>query len=274
MTSDDEWLHIEHFDPLTSPPPLVVVFVHGFSPYAAPYRHVGGALVEAGFAATFYDARGHGHSTGRRGYVRDFSDYTDDLAQVVALARAPYGDPPFALLGFSQGGAVVLDHLLRGEATPQPIGVVLAAPMLEIILPLGWWARVFAKIGAIVAPKLRVPNGIRPELITSNEEVLRAFWRDPLVHHVATPHWRDVVLRTLPRLRESATKLALPTLLLTAGRDRIVSPDAQHAFARSAPAGILEQRIYPNMNHEVFLDPGRDNVVNDVIKWLQGLPRS
>ncbi|HEY4186107.1 MAG TPA: alpha/beta fold hydrolase, partial [Polyangia bacterium] len=80
-----EWLHLEHFaPPPAAPPRLVVVFTHGFSPYATPYRHVAQALVEAGHAVTLYDVRGHGHSTGRRGHVEAFDDYVADLERVVA----------------------------------------------------------------------------------------------------------------------------------------------------------------------------------------------
>src|SRR5205085_1160262 len=123
---------------------LVVVFVHGFSPYATPYRHVAGALVQAGFAVTMYDARGHGHSTGRRGHVEHFSDYTDDLEGVVALARARHPGTPFALVGHSMGGAVVLDYeRLRatGPEEAKPLCVVAAAPMLEIALPVPFLKR-------------------------------------------------------------------------------------------------------------------------------------
>jgi len=269
-TPDDEWLHLEHFAPATRPR-LVVVFTHGFSSYGAPFRHVAQALVEAGFAITLYDARGHGHSTGRRGYVRDFSDYTADLARVVARAREPFPGVPFALMGHSQGGAVTLDYLLAPASPerPLPVCAVAAAPMLEIVLPIPRVKRVVDAIFGPLFPRVAVPNGITGEMVSRNEDIRAAFARDPLVHHVATARWFRTAEQAERRIRAAAPKLSVPTLLLTAGQDRIVSAQAQDDFARAAPANLLEQRHYPALYHELFLEPERDQVIADVVDWLR-----
>jgi alpha-beta hydrolase superfamily lysophospholipase len=267
-TPDDEWLHLEHFAPPT-PPRLVVVFTHGFSSYGAPYRHVAHALVEVGCAVTLYDARGHGHSTGRRGYVRDFSDYTDDLARVVARAREPFPGVPFALIGHSQGGAVTLDYVLSeaAEDRPRPVCAVAATPMLQITVPIPWFKRVVDAAFGPLFPRVAIPNGITARMVSRNEDIRTAFARDPLVHHVATSAWFRTAEKAEKRLLVSAPTLSVPTLLLTAGHDLIVSPQAQDDFARAAPPHLLEQRRYPALYHEVFLEPERDEVIAEVVSW-------
>lgn len=274
-TGDGGWLHVEHLDPFEAPS-LVVVFVHGFSPYATPYRHVAKALVDEGFAVTLYDARGHGHSTGQRGYIDRFSDYAADLERVVALACAAYPDTPFALIGHSQGGAVVLDYVLPEKVKanrPQPCCVVAAAPMLEIAIPVPWFKRVLSLIFGPLFPKLALGNGIKGELVSRNEEIRRAFGRDPLIHHVATARWFSEARATGQRLRALASKVTIPTLLLTAGQDLIVSAKAQNDFAAAATPGIVEQKSYPRLYHELFLEPERDEVIGDMVAWLQGQVR-
>lgn len=267
------WLHLEHFAPPTVAPRLVVVFTHGFSPYARPYRHVAQALVEAGHAVTLYDVRGHGHSTGRRGHVESFDDYTGDLEQVVARARAPFPDVPLALVGHSQGGAIVLDYLLPARPTPtrpMPAFAVAATPMLEIALPIPWFKRAANAVFGPLFPRLPLANGISGPMITRNEEIQRAFARDPLIHHVATSRWFGEAAKMQARVRGAAARLTVPTLLLTAGADLIVSPSAQDEFSRAAPPALLEQRTYPTLFHELFLEPERDRVIDDMRDWLDG----
>jgi len=268
-TPDDEWLHLEHFVP-PGAPRAVIVFTHGFSSYGAPFRHVAQALVEAGCAVTLYDARGHGHSTGQRGYVRDFADYVDDLARVVARAREPFPGVPLVLMGHSQGGAITLDYLLTGvsEERPRPICAVVVTPMLEIIVPIPWYKRVVNALFGPLFPRLAVPNGITADMASRNDVIRAAFPRDPLIHHVATARWFRTAGEAQRRIRAAAPHLAVPTLLVTAGADRIVSAAAQDDFARAAPAQLLEQRRYPALYHEVFMEPERDRVIADVVSWV------
>ena len=267
QTPDDEWLHLEHFVP-AGPARLVVVFTHGFSSYGAPFRHVAQAFVEAGCAVTLYDARGHGHSTGQRGYVRDFSDYAGDLGRVVARAREPFPGVPFALVGHSQGGAVTLDYLLSGADHPLPTCAAVATPMLEIIVPIPWYKRVVNAVFGPLFPRVAVPNGITAAMVSRNDIIRAAFERDPLVHHVATSRWFKTAEEAERRILAAAPELAVPTLLLTAGQDRIVSTRAQDAFARAAPPQRLEQRRYPDLYHEIFMEPERDRVIEDLVTWV------
>ena len=268
-TPDDEWLHLEHFVPAGAPR-AVVVFTHGFSSYGAPFRHLAHAFVESGCAVTLYDARGHGHSTGRRGYVRDFADYAADLALVAARARDLFPGIPFVLMGHSQGGAITLDYLLAGASAdhPLPACAVAATPMLEITVPIPWYKRLVNAIFGPLFPRVQVPNGITAEMVSRNPDIRAAFPRDPLVHHVATSRWFQTAEAGERRILASASKLSVPTLLVTAGDDRIVSVPAQDAFARAAPAQLLEQRRYPELYHEVFMEPERDRVIADVVSWV------
>jgi alpha-beta hydrolase superfamily lysophospholipase len=64
-----------------------------------------------------------------------------------------------------------------------------------------------------------------------------------------------------------AGQLAVPTLLLVAGRDRIVSTEAALAFAQAAGSAV-EVRRYQDLYHEIFLEPERERVLSDVANWL------
>jgi Lysophospholipase len=248
---------------------LALVMVHGFSAHCGLYRHVGAAFASAGIAVTQFDCRGHGRSGGRRGHIGDFDEYVDDLAVVVDWARQQDAGKPWALLGQSMGGAISLAFLLNKTGTERPSRLVLAAPWLKLKMKVSAPKQAAANVAARVFPTLTMPNGLTAENVSRNPVVLAGFDKDPLVHHVATAGWFMATLRAQARVRLRAKELNVPTLMLLAGGDRIVANEASLAFAREA-GSIVEVRNYPELFHEMFLEPEADAVLADISTWLAG----
>ena len=220
-----------------------------------------------GIAVTQFDCRGHGRSQGRRGHVDRFDDYHSDLSLVVRRACERTPGVPWALMGHSLGGAIVLDHVLRQQSHPQADRVVAVAPWLELKVKVSMPKRAAAEFFSHLKPTLTIENGIKAEDVSRTPEVVADFSRDPLVHHVATAGWFAGVLRTQAALRAMAARLQVPTLLLVAGQDRIVSTEASLAFAQAA-GSRAEVRLYRELYHDLFLEPEREQVVSDVADWL------
>src|SRR5579872_658878 len=95
-TADGLQLHAELWRPDQRAPIAVAVMIHGFSAHCGNYRHVAQQLAAGGVATWLFDSRGHGLSQGRRGFVRRFSDYSDDLDLMVTAARAEVPGVPVA----------------------------------------------------------------------------------------------------------------------------------------------------------------------------------
>jgi lysophospholipase len=259
-------LHLEHYRP-RGEARLTVVTVHGYSAHCGLYRHVGATLASAGMAVTQFDCRGHGRSAGRRGHIEDFGDYVEDLAMVVNWARQQAAERPWALLGHSMGGAISLAFVLDPNRREKPGRLVLAAPWLKLKMDVSVPKRAAANVAARIMPTLTMPNGLRAENLSRNPLVLTGFDKDPLVHHVATAGWFMATLRAQARIRLQAKELDVPTMLLVAGGDRIVANEANLAFARQAGA-VVEIRNYPELFHEMFLEPEADTVLADIAAWL------
>src|SRR5687767_10485380 len=175
-------LHVETFRPAAAPR-AVVVGLHGFSSHCGLLRHVGDALARAGFTAVFFDCRGHGCSTGRRGYIERFANYVEDLDMVVKRAREAHPGIPLLLLGHSQGATIVLDYVLG--AGGQADGLLLATPWLGLQLKPPALKLVLARLAGRLWPTLTMGNEIRARDVSRNPIVHANFDTDPLVHHVA-----------------------------------------------------------------------------------------
>jgi alpha-beta hydrolase superfamily lysophospholipase len=261
-------IHVEHCR-AHGKPRLCLVMVHGYSAHCGLYRHVGNAFAAAGIAVTQFDCRGHGRSGGIRGHVADFGDYVDDLAMVIAWARQQDLHAPWALLGHSLGGAIALTYCLDPTRSESPSRLVLAAPWLKLKMKVSAPKVAAANVAARVMPTFTMPNGLAAESLSRNPLVLAGFDKDPLVHHVATAGWFMATLRAQAGIRLHAKDLQVPTLLLTAGGDQIVANEATLAFAREA-GSIIAVRHYPDLYHEMFLEPEAETVLADISTWLLG----
>lgn len=88
---------------------------------------------DAGYLVYALDHRGHGRSGGKRVYLRDISEYTDDFGTLVDIAAREHPDLKRIVLGHSMGGGIVfaygVDHqdrydlmVLSGPRSPRKWG--------------------------------------------------------------------------------------------------------------------------------------------------------
>ena len=277
VAADGIRLHVERFVPVT-PPIGAVVVVHGFSAHIGNYRHVGQACAHAGLATTLFDCRGHGRSQGRRGHVDRFADFVADLDLIIAGARVLWPAIPLSLVGHSHGALVSLAYLMEPHDRPSgdrrgrltsPAGVrtlACVAPFFALRLPVPAFKRALARPLGTLWPTLALGNGITGDAISRTPEVQTGFYTDPLLHHVATSRWFNEVRATQAWALAAARGLRTPTLILMAGDDRLVSNEATLAFAQAA-GPIVEVKRYDKLFHEMFLEPERDQVIADLVRW-------
>ena len=265
-TRDGLSLHVEAWGPPAGGKLVAAaVMVHGFSAHLGNYRHVARRLAGTGIATWLYDSRGHGRSQGRHGFVRRFSDYSDDLGLVLAAARAGAPGVPVVLIGHSQGGTVALDY---ATSEREPVkALVLAAPWLALNIKVPGIKRLLARLMGGIWPTLTMGNEIKPEQVFRDPDAIARWQADPLIRHVAAPRWFNEVRATQARIIAEPEKLKVPTLLLAAGDDRLVSTAAALAFAK-AVGPTVEVRAYAGVTHEIFLDPERDTVLTDIAGWI------
>ncbi len=244
----------------------VVVIAHGFAEHTGRYAAVARRLIAEGIAVRAADHRGHGLSEGKRTSVIRFSDYVDDLATVIAQARARWPSQRLVLLGHSLGGLIALDLAVRPRAGLD--GLALSAPaacpgeVSRFALGMG---RVLSR----VAPNtgvLRLPL----DRISRDPGVVEAYNADPLVF--PTPIRARLgaeMLDAMGRVEAGLPVLRTPLLVMQGTADGLVDPGCgPHVYDRAGSADKT-LKMYEGLWHEIFNEPERDHVLDDLTTWLR-----
>lgn len=264
------------------PPRAVVLIVHGLGEHALRYDHVAHQLMEWGFAVRAYDQRGHGESGGARGVLPHDSTLLDDLAEVVDDTRlrcmrllqesaAPESaELPLVLLGHSLGGLVVSRFVSLGI---RPVdGLVMSSPALDA--GLGPLQKLLLAFMPKLAPNLCVGNGLDPNYLSHDPEVVRKYLADRQVHNRISPRLGKFIATAGPATIAAAAHWRTPTLLMYAGADRLVDPAGSRAFAESAASsrgvmlGMVTTRCFEGLYHEIFNETDSAPVFDTLKAWL------
>jgi alpha-beta hydrolase superfamily lysophospholipase len=249
-----------------------VLLVHGLGEHAGRYGRLAAWLNARGYAVRSYDQRGHGRTPGQRGALSGPLALLEDLARVYAHFAATQATPPL-LLGHSMGGLVALRAVLDGHVTPPAL--VLSSPALRTWVPA--WEQALARRLSPVLPNLPLRSGLPFDALSHDASVVAAYRHDPLRSGWITPRLARFLFESGPHCIARAARLAVPTLLLVAGADRLVDADGSRAFAAAAqPGGKLTTRVFDGLFHELFneAEPLRSAVLGELEAWLvQQAPR-
>jgi alpha-beta hydrolase superfamily lysophospholipase len=247
-------------------PRATVVLVHGFGEHSGRYQALVRHLLEHGYSVTLYDHRGHGKSSGLYGHIDRFSHYEDDLQVIVDSARkTPAGEKLF-LIGHSMGGLVTLRYLTRAEATVD--GAVVSAPLLAIAARVPAHKLLIARIGATLAPRLRLPNDIDPAVLSRDPGVGRAYAADPLVGRLVSTRWFAEAVKAMKEVKTAAAKITTPLLLLHGSEDRLAAVEATKEVYPLIASRDKELRLLEGFYHELFNEPEKEEIYRRVTDWL------
>ncbi|MFC4127102.1 alpha/beta hydrolase [Nocardia rhizosphaerae] len=247
-------------------PPLgVISLVHGVAEHSGRYEYLGDQLAAAGFAVYALDHVGHGRSAGSGANIGSMDAAADHVAALLDLASAAHPGAARFLLGHSMGSLVVLHLATRGPV--DVAGIVLSAPPLDI--PLGNpLQRLAAPLLTRFAPDLGVLE-LDSSAISRDPEVVRAYDTDPLVFRGRLPARTAVeILRHTALVKRRLTALTAPLLVLHGTGDTIAAPSSADVLEHGTGSGDVTVLRYPGLFHEVFNEPERDEVIGDLIGWL------
>ena len=254
----------------------VVQLTHGMGEHALRYVALAGALTARGFAVYAQDHRGHGATAGgpeNHGVLGDdgWEQLVSDIGVLSGLARAEQPGAPLVLLGHSMGsfavqqylvadsdppdavvlsGTAALDVMEQGLDTSGPLDLSSFNEAFEHRTGFEWLSRDPAQVDAYVGDA-RCGFGIDLPGTTAMFAGAR-----PLA---------DVgTLKRIPG--------GLPVHVVVGEQDPVNAGSAlvRPLVERYAAAGLSDVTltVWPGARHEVFNESNRDEVVAELLAWL------
>ena len=250
-------------------PRALVAIVHGLGEHSGRYAALAADLVRRRFTCVALDLPGHGETNGPRGDIPSWPKVRDQV--VPAMFSATRGLPdqplelPVVLFGHSMGGVMALDHAL---AHPRGLSaLVLSAPALRTTMP-PWWKLALANAARVATPAAGFPNGLDPDGLSRDPEVVRAYREDRRVHDRISPRTYFAFMEAAQRCRQGIRGLQVPTLMFQGMADRVVDPKGALEAAAAAPHDMLRFVTWSNAYHESLNDTDRPQVLRDMVAWL------
>lgn len=253
-------------------PKAVFQLTHGLGEHALRYERLAQELVAAGYSVWADDHRGHG-ATGMQQYAGDTTRLgrlgpgglratVDDVRHFTAIIRAQNPGVPVVLFGQSWG-SLMAQKVIDSNAGDYD-GVVLAGTAYRTLRHMN---------SGDLSRRHRQPGGTGYEWLSRDPAVADAFVADPLTFYADVPRLFGIPdgLRLLGRPTKMMEK-NLPILLLAGSEDSLGGETSvaklANAYVRRSKLTDVQAIVYPEARHEVFNEINRDEVVADLIAWL------
>jgi alpha-beta hydrolase superfamily lysophospholipase len=277
-------------------PKAVVQIAHGMAEHAARYARFGEVLTAAGYAVYASDHRGHGKTAGdleRAGFFADnngWSTVVEDMYAVTRTIREEQPGLPIFLFGHSMGSMLSRTYAIRHGGELE--GLILSGT--------GGDPGMLGKVGQVVAAveakvrgkrtpsplldKLSFGNFNKPfepartpfEWLSRDPAEVDAYIADPWCGFVCTAGMFQDLLGGIA-LINSDSQVAripqgLPIYVFSGAEDPVgdKTKGVQQVVNQFRRLGIKDVvvRYYLGARHEVLNETNRDEVMADVVDWL------
>lgn len=248
------------------PAHAVIIGVHGHGDHSGGLSNIINYLVPQGYIWYGFDLRGHGRSSGPRGYIHTWADFRSDLNAFVSKVKQQEESCPVYLLGHSLGGLISLEYALR---YPNELnGLIAVSPALSVpgfppLRPLLARALSFLRPGYTIEP----PTDYHQ--LTRDDQIIKLLAADRLRHEKITARLGSEVLKSQEWVMAQAHRLQVPLLMLYGLKDSITPAEGNRQFYDAVVYRRKERQEYDLTPHRPFDDVNRTEFLAHLSAWLE-----
>jgi acylglycerol lipase len=242
----------------------VVVIVPGFNSHSGYYGATAEYLEARDFAVYAVDLRGRGVSDGERFYVAAIDDYADDIAAVMAVAKAQNAGKKVFLFGHSAGGVAACIYTLDHQA--DLAGLICESFAYQV--PAPDFAIAALKGLSHLAPHAHV-LALANKDFSRDATVVEAMNTDPLIAHESQATKTMAALAHADdRLKREFARITLPVLILHGTADKATKASGSQEFYGAAGSTDKTLKLYEGHYHDMLNDIGKEQVMADIQEWI------
>jgi alpha-beta hydrolase superfamily lysophospholipase len=248
-------------------PKAAIVIVHGLAEHCGRYMNLVNHFVPHGYAVYGLDHIGHGKSEGQRVFVERFEDFITTLDQFVELVRAWQPAKPLFMVGHSMGGLIGANYLIAHQS--KLTGAVLSGPGVKIPDSISPAVILLGKLLSVIAPRTGL-LALDAKGVSRDPAVVQAYINDPLVFTGKnTARLAAELVKGIRQVNDQAQKINLPLLIVQGSQDTLVDPGGAPLLHSLVSSSDKTLKIYDGLYHEVFNEPEHEDVLADVLQWIE-----
>jgi len=254
----------------------IVQIAHGMAEHAQRYDHVAAFLNRAGYHVYANDHRGHGLTGTRSNSVGSFgaggwNALVDDMAKLTAVAREREHGLPVILLGHSMGSIAAQQYIL--DCSAEIAAVALSGSVATDLLAMN--SNPDGDLTAL--NKVFEPARTPFDWLSRDPVEVDKYVADPLCGYQLSPEAMMSLGASMMRLGDpgeiARIRKDLPIYIFAGDADPLnqklewLKPVAE----RYRAAGIkdVSEKYYADARHEVLNETNRDEVMQDLLGWIQ-----
>ncbi len=258
-------------------PRAIVQITHGMGEHALRYAGLAGALNSRGMVVVAQDQRGHGATAGSEEELgqlgaQGWAELINDIDRLRSKARAEYPGIPLVLLGHSMGSFAVQQYLLD-HSRDVSAAVLTGTALLDLLEPA---LNLDEPIDLAVFNAAFQPARTDYDWLSRDEAQVDKYVSDPRcgfgIDAAAARAMFTAARELADPDRVAAMRSDLPIYIASGELDPVGGQLALvHALVdRYTAAGLTDVTLktYPQARHEIFNETNRDEVVDDLVTWL------
>ncbi|PZR73729.1 MAG: hypothetical protein DLM73_10255 [Chthoniobacterales bacterium] len=244
-----------------------LLLFHRGHEHSGRWSEVVEALAMPDVAVFAWDARGHGHSDGERGSAENFGAMVKDVDAFVRHIgeRHGYALENMIVLAHSVGAVSVAAWV--HDYAPPIRAMILATPAFRVRLYVPLAIPSLRLKPKFLGPSF-VKSYVKAKMLTHDPVQAARYDADPLI-------FRQIAVNVLIDLHDAGTRLLadagainVPTLMLAAGRDWVVSVKAQREFFNALSSPVKRMHVFPAAYHAIFHEKERAQVIERAREFI------
>jgi acylglycerol lipase len=264
LSKDNKNIYAQSWAPDHNPS-AVINIIHAFGEHSGRYQKWAGLFVEKGMAVLASDLIGHGKSFGKRGYIKNYQVFLDQIDLQLQKSAELFTDTPRILYGHSMGGNLVINYAMSKDS---PVNAIIAsAPWLRLVYDPPGYMLLFSRILRPIFPSLTIKAGIDNTYRSHDLTISERLKEDPLLHRRMSLQLFYEVSRKAQYAMKNIYKINRPLLIMHGSSDRWTSHEASIDLATNT-SRLTRLKIWDGFYHELHNEIGYMDIFNYIIDWL------
>ncbi len=247
----------------------LVLFVHGLGGHSGRFYEPAKLFAQEQIASIGIDLRGNGMSEGKRGHVKNFKAFQEDIDACISFAENIFSsDLPKLIFGNSMGGAIALKYATINKYMFS--GIVLTAPWFQLSHPISPIKFNSLKLLSYMLPLFSFSSKVKPNnTIQENQSENHSSPKeeDLLIHKRISARLFMMINTLGNQLLSDMSCCHIPTIIVHSKNDPVTSFNASQQLCDKHPLAtkLIEIDFY---THEVPLDANNNFIFKQVKKYL------